>query len=58
MELEDQQRREMRERMKEDMLKKIAPSSPYTMQELRSMNVRSSPQVFRMDSQSDTRSFF
>ena len=51
MELEDQQRREMRERMKEDMLRHIASSSQFTMQELRSM----SPQIFRMDIDDDTR---
>ena len=58
MELEDQQRREMRERMKEDMLKRIASSSPYSLQELRAMNMRSSPQLFRMDSHTDTSSVF
>ena len=51
MELEDQQRREMRERMREDMLRHIASSSQFTMQELRSM----SPQIFRMDIDDDTR---
>ena len=58
MELEDQQRREMRERMREDMLRHIASSSQFTMQELRSMNVRSSPQTFRMDVHDDTSGFF
>ena len=58
MELEDQQKREMRERMKEDMLKRIASSSPYSLQELRAMNMRSSPQLFRMDSHTDTSSVF
>ena len=58
MELEDQQRREMRERMKEDMLKRIASSTPYSLQELRAMNMRSSPQFFRMDSHTDTSSVF
>ena len=51
MELEDQQRREVRERMREDMLRHIASSSQFTMQELRSM----SPQIFRMDIDDDTR---
>ena len=58
MELEDQQKREMRERMKEDMLKRIASSFPYSLQELRAMNMRSSPQLFRMDSHTDTSSVF
>ena len=58
MELEDQQSREMRERMKEDMLKRIASSSPYSLQELRAMNMRSSPHIFRIDSHTDTRSHF
>lgn len=58
MELEDQQKREMRERMKEDMLKRIASSTPYSLQELRAMNMRSSPQLFRMDSHTDTSSVF
>ena len=40
MELEDQQRRDMRERMKEGMIKRIAASSEYTVQELRAMTMQ------------------
>ena len=58
MELEDQQRREMRERMREDMLRRIASSSQFTMQELRTINAPSSSQTFRMDIHDDTSGFF
>ena len=58
MELVDQQRREMREIMKEDMIRKIASSSEYTVQELRAMNMRSTPQLFNTDTHTDTSSHF
>ena len=58
MELEDQQRREMRERMEEDMIKRTASLSEYTVQELRAMNMRSSPQIFNIGTYTDTSSHF
>ena len=57
-EIEDQQRREMRERMKEDMIRRIASSSEYSAQELRAMNMRSNPQMFSMGTNTDTSSHF
>ena len=58
MELEDQQRRDMRERMKEGMIKRIAASSEYTVQELRAMTMQSFSQIFNIDVHTDTRSHF
>ena len=58
MELEDQQRREMRERMKEDMLRRVASTSQFTMQGLRTITAPRSPQIFSMAMHDDTASFF
>ena len=44
--------------MKEDMIQKIASSSEYTVQELRAMNTRSTPQIFNMGTPTDTSSHF
>ena len=57
-EIEDQQRRDMRERMKEDMIRRIAFSSEYSTQELRAMNTRSNPHIFSVTSHNDTSSHF
>ena len=44
--------------MKEDMIKKIASSSEYAVQELRAMNMRSKPRIFNMGTPTDTSSHF
>ena len=44
--------------MKEDMLRNIASSSQFTMQELRTINTPRSQQTFRMDVHDDTSGFF
>ena len=49
MELEEQQRREMIERQKEDMIRQSATSSEYTAQALRAMSPpKSNPQRLNM----------